>query len=264
MSGGGGVTAAILVARMGSSRLPGKAMMPVAGKPMVERMVERVRPARALDRIVLATSDRPEDDSPAGLAGRLGLDCYRGSAEDVLGRILGAARSVGAQTVVELLGDNPLVHPDLIDDVIAFYRAGRFDYAASATTEYPQAGPEVRKFPLGVRVQVYSRRTLERCARLAVEPGHREHATTYLMEHPELLRIGLFEARGRWAGLNRPELTFAVNYLQNLDLMSRIFESCLPGDPCFSLQAALATYEALPSDQKAWMGAMEAVPKCIL
>lgn len=251
-------TAAILVARMGSSRLPGKSMRPILGKPMVERMIERIRPARTLDKIILATSDRPEDEPLAALAEHLGIGCYRGSAEDVLGRIQGAARVAGVQTLVELLGDNPLVHSDLIDDTVGFYRGGPFDYAASATTEYPQAGGEILKFPLGIRVQVYSLQTLERCARLAAEPAHREHATTYIIQHPELFRSGLFEARGRWSALNRPELTFAVNYLQNLKLISRIFEICLPGDPHFSLERALETYDALPVDQKEWMDAGEA------
>ena len=232
-------TTAILVARMGSSRLPGKSMMPILGKPMVERLVDRIRPARAVKKIVLATSDQPEDDPLAALAARIGIGCYRGPAEDVLGRIQGAARSADAGTVIELLGDNPLVHFQLIDEVAAFHKFGRYDYAASATAEYPQAGEEVRKFPIGVRVQVYSRQTLDRCAALAKEPRHREHATTYIIEHPELFRIGLFEAKGVWEAINRPELTFAVNQAEDLQKVTRIFEACLPRDPNFTLQEAL-------------------------
>lgn len=240
------MTTAILVARMGSSRFPGKSMQPILEKPMVERMVERIRPARGLDRIILATSDRPEDDPLEVLAKRLQIGCHRGSADDVLGRILGAARSADAQTVVELLGDNPLVHFQMIDDVMEFYEQGRFDYAASATREYPQAGEAVRKFPVGVRIQVYSRRTLERCAEKAAEPRHREHATTYIIEHPELFKIGLFEARGRWAAVSRPELSFAVNHEADLKKVARLFELCLPEDPLFTLQAAVRAFEAGP------------------
>lgn len=238
------MTTAILVARMGSSRFPGKSMQPILGKPMVERMVERISKARSVDRLLLATTDRAEDDALASLAARLGIGCHRGSAVDVLGRIRGAAQSAGAQTVVELLGDNPLVHADLIDEVVAFYRAGLFDYAASATTEYPQADNEVRKFPIGIRVQVYSRQTLERCAEFATEPADREHATMYIIRHPERFRIGLFEARGRWSGLNRPEMTFAVNLPDDLRRVSRIFELCWPQNPNFTLQSALKAAEA--------------------
>lgn len=240
------MTTAILVARMGSSRFPGKSMQPILGKPMLERMFERVAPARSLDRILLATTHRPEDDALAALAARLGIGCTRGSSEDVLGRLQAAAQSAGAQTVVELLGDNPLVHADLIDDVVAFYRSGSFDYAASATTEYPEAGDAVRKFPIGIRVQVHSRQTLDRCARLATEPADREHSTRYILLHPEQFRIGLFEATGRWAALNRPELTFAVNLPGDLRRISRIFQLCWPRNPNFTLHSALQAAEAGP------------------
>ncbi len=241
------MTTALLVARMGSSRLPGKTMRPILGKPMIERMIERVVAARSIRQTVIATTHRLEDDPLAALADRLGIGCYRGSAEDVLARICGAMKAFRADPVVELLGDNPLVHSALIDDVVAFYRAGSFDYAVNVTTEYPNAGLEVAKFPVGIRVQVVSPSALASCQKLATTAYHREHSTSYIIENPEAFKVGYFQAKGRWAALNRPELTFAVNYRQNFDFVSRIFERCSVTNAHFTLSDALECFDSEPA-----------------
>jgi spore coat polysaccharide biosynthesis protein SpsF len=239
--------AAVIAARMGSSRLPGKCLMPVLGKPMLERMLERVRASHHLGDVVVATTELPEDDAIAALAARLGVGCFRGSVHDVLGRISAAATSTGADQIVEVLGDNPLVHADLIDDVVEFFRGGRFDYAASVTTEHPHAGPALYKFPIGIRVEVFTPAVLAECARTAREPRHREHATSFIYEQPDRFRVGYFEARARWAELHRPPLTFAVNYAQNLELVRRIFERCYPGSVNFTLGDVIRTFDADPT-----------------
>ena len=235
---------ALIAARMGSSRLPGKVMMPILGKPMLERMIERVRHSRYVNQIVVATTDLPEDAAIETLATRCGIECFRGSAQDVLGRINEAAAAYAAEVVVEMLGDNPLVHADLIDEVIEFYKKGRSDYVANVTSEYPHARANIKKFPIGIRVQVFPLSVLNRCARLAHDPRHREHSTSFIYEHPEVFRLGYFEAKGRWRDLNRPSLTFAVNYQENLEMIRRIFERCYPIDPNFPLSAVIHTLES--------------------
>ncbi len=239
--------AAIIACRMGSSRLPGKSTLPILGKPMIERMIERVRRSRYLEDVMVATTDLPEDGMLAELAQQVDVQCFRGSADDVLGRMHAAAGILDADLIVELLGDNPLVHADLIDDVIDFYRARELDYAASVTTEYPHAGADVQKFPIGIRVQVFPPAVLERCEKLARDAYHRENSTTYICEHPDQFRLGYFEAKEKWDKLYRPELTFAVNYAKNFDLITRIFEHCYPRDPNFSLTDAIDMFDADPS-----------------
>jgi spore coat polysaccharide biosynthesis protein SpsF len=239
----------VIAARLGSSRLPGKCLMPILGKPMLERMLERVRASRHVRDVVIATTELAEDDAIAALAGRLGARCFRGSVHDVLGRISAAANSTGADEVVELLGDNPLVHADLIDDVVEFFRGGRFDYAASVTTEHSHAAPALHRFPIGVRVEVITPAVLAECARTAREPRHREHTTSFIYEHPDRFRLGYFEARGRWAELHRPPLTFAVNYEQNLDLVRRIFERCHHGAANFTLADVIRAFDSDPTLQ---------------
>ena len=239
--------AAVIAARMGSSRLPGKCLMPILGKPMLERMLERVRASRHIGDIVIATTELAEDAAIVDLAARVGVRCFRGSVDDVLGRIAAAATSSGAEEVVELLGDNPLVHGDLIDEVVEYFRGGAYDYAASITTEHPHAGPARHRFPIGIRVEVFPPAILAECARTAREPRHREHTTSFIYEQPERFRLGYFEARGRWGGLHRPELTFAVNYAENLALVRRIFEHCHPRDPNFPLSEVIGAFDADPA-----------------
>jgi spore coat polysaccharide biosynthesis protein SpsF len=243
-------TAAVIAARMGSSRLPRKCLMPVLGRPMLERMLERVRASRRLGDVVIATTELAEDDALQALAARLGVRCFRGSVHDVLGRISAAAASTGADEVVELLGDNPLVHADLIDDVVEFFRGGRFDYAASVTTEHSHADPALHRFAIGIRVEVFTPAAIAECARTAREPRHREHTTSFMYEHPDRFRVGYVEARGRWAALHRPPLSFAVNYAQNLELVHRIFERCYPIAANFTLADVIRTFDADPSLQR--------------
>ncbi len=235
---------ALIACRMGSSRLPGKVAMPILGKPMIEGMIERVRRSHYLHNVLIATTDLPEDQALVDIAARIGVGCFRGSPDDVLGRLHAAARTLHADLLVELLGDNPLVHADLINDVISLHVDGQYDYSANVTTEYPHADAGVRKFPIGIRAQVFSPAVLERCTREACDQYHRENATAYIYEHPEIFRLGYLEANGKWSRLHRPELTFAVNYAKNLHLITRIFERCYPSDPNFSLFDVIDTFDA--------------------
>jgi spore coat polysaccharide biosynthesis protein SpsF len=239
-------TIALLAVRTGSSRLPAKALMPILGKPMLERMIERVQRAVSVDEIVIATTNRPEDDRIQALAARLGANCFRGSEDDVLGRMAGAVEAAQCDRVIELLGDNPLVHADIIDEVARFFESGAYDYAVNVTYEQPNAPSIAARFPIGIRVEIYKPRVIIQCAAEANDASNREHSTSYIGEHPEKFKLGYFEATGSWASLNQPNLTFAVNYQQNFDLIQAIFGSCYPVDRNFPLQSVMAQLEASP------------------
>ena len=216
-------------------------------------MIERVMRSRYVKEVMVATTNLPEDQPLFELAQQKAISCYRGSPTDVLARITDAAHLSKADLIVELLGDNPLVHADLIDEVIEFYQSGPFDYVANVTTEYPHAGANLKKFPVGIRVQVLSVGILEQCEREAHTLYYRENSTTYIYENPQAFRLGYFEAKGHWESLNRPELTFAVNYQKNLDLVSCIFETAYPCDSNFSLSEVIKVYDSNP-DLKDLMG----------
>jgi spore coat polysaccharide biosynthesis protein SpsF len=119
---------AFIIARLNSSRLTEKHMRRIMGKPMIEMMVERVRAAKTVDTIVITTSSLSSDDQLEELSKKLGICCYRGSLENIMDRIVSAAKTYECDTVVELLGDNPLVHSELIDDVVNYYFRNKYDY----------------------------------------------------------------------------------------------------------------------------------------
>lgn len=237
---------ALIAARMGSSRFPGKTLADLHGKPMLQRMVERIRAARGVDNIVLATTDLAGDDTLAQWAELVGIRCFRGSATDVLGRLHAAAEAYQMETIVEMLGDNPLVHSSLIEAALACYCGGGLDYVATVTNEYPMAPSELRRFPIGIRVQVFGIETIRRCAELAYAPENREHATSFIASHPDRFSTAFVDATGEFANLHRPELTFAVNHRQNLELIRAIFARCYDTDNNFSISTAIATFDADP------------------
>lgn len=241
-----GNTVAIIVSRMGSSRLPGKALMDIRGEPMAGRIIDRVSQAPSVDEILIATSTLPEDDPLEEFAARRGVRCFRGSPDDVLGRITEAARFANADTVLDLMGDNPLVHAKMVEDVISFFRENDCDFASSVTTEFPHAPEEMPKFPIGLRVQVMTMACLEKCEKLAAEDEHREHATKYIFDHPEQFKVAYYPADGKWSALNRPELTFAVNYGANLELVRKIYDEAVKSDGNFGIRKVVEVFDEHP------------------
>jgi spore coat polysaccharide biosynthesis protein SpsF (cytidylyltransferase family) len=166
---------AIVQARMGSTRLPGKVLADLAGAPLLERMVERLRAARTLADIAIATTERPADAPVRALAAALGVGCFAGSEDDVLARYAGAAERLGADPVVRLTADCPLVDPALVDRCVeAFQEAPGCDYAS--------LGGE---FPDGLDTEVVAASALARAHAEARLPSEREHVTPYIWKQPE-------------------------------------------------------------------------------
>lgn len=236
-------TVAVIAVRLGSTRLPEKAILPVRGKPMIERMIERVQRAKTIDEIVIATTTLDQDDRLEELADRVGVESFRGPEEDVLGRIAGAVQAFEADRVVELLGDNPLIHGDLIDDVVALHEEGGHDFTANATTEHPEAAEDAARFAIGVRAEVYEPEVVQEADRQVTDPARREHSTRYIWENPDVFDQGYLQATGRWKALNRPDLTFAVNYRQNLEMVREIFDELYPKNPNFGLDEVMGVVQ---------------------
>lgn len=237
---------ALLAARMGSSRFQGKTLADLHGQPMLKRLVERIRQSRYVDDVVVATTELEEDGAIEDWCEKNSVGCFRGSASDVLGRLNSAVVRFNLSTVVEVLGDNPLVHSAMIDASVELFFRDRLDYVATLTNEYPKAAPELRKFPIGVRVQVLSADTFKRCAALAILNNHREHATSFIAEHPDVFKTGFVEAKDAFAACYRPELTFAVNFKKNMELIRNIFREGYDRNPCFGVEEAIGLYDANP------------------
>ena len=245
---------AFIIARLSSSRLPEKNILEIMGKPMIERMVERVEAAERVDKVIITTSNLSSDDQLESVSKDIGVGCYRGSLDNIMDRIVNASKAYKCDTIVELLGDNPLAHSALIDDVVEFFLEGEYDYAATVTKEYPVLDSEYKLFPIGVRVQIYSLDAAEQYKDYPEYINNKhKHPCSYIFEHPESFRIGYFEAEGKWASVNRPNLNFAVNYEGNLDMIRRVFELCEPGNPNFSISEVISTIDENP-DLESLMG----------
>jgi glutamate-1-semialdehyde 2,1-aminomutase len=186
-------TVAIVQARMGSTRFPNKVMRPLDGAPMIAVLLERLARARLVDEIVVATTDTPRDEPLAAFVRALGYTVYRGSEQDVLDRFHRAATAAGAQTVIRITGDCPLVDPTVVDEVCARFRDAGVDYVSNV------APPT---YPDGLDVEVFSFRALEEAWREATIPAHREHVTPFLREAGRFTTLNVAHAddqsRERW------------------------------------------------------------------
>ena len=224
-------TVAIIQARMTSSRLPGKVLMPIAGKPAILFMHARVRRAKLIDAICLATSVDPSDDALAACAEAAGLDVHRGSLDDVLDRFVGAARAHQAEIVVRLTGDCPLIDPEIIDQVVGLLAGGGYDYASNID---PPA------FPDGLDVEAMTVAALETAAAEARLGSEREHVTPFIRNHPERFRAGLVSSP-----VDLSALRWTVDYPDDLELVRRLTES-VAGDPLLADRFDfLRAYDAL-------------------
>jgi len=220
-------TVATIEARMSSTRLPGKVSRTILGKPMLELLIERLKRAQSLDEIVVATTKNPADNVIEELAHRIGVNCFRGSEEDVLERVLRAAMAAKADLIVEITGDCPLIDPAIVDKLVGIYNEGRFDYVSNSLK---------RTFPRGLDTQVFSTKLLETVSALTQDPGDREHVSLYIYEHPDTFSLHNVES-----GLPEVywDLRLTVDTLEDFQLVHEIYEHLYPNNPFFGLQDVL-------------------------
>jgi glutamate-1-semialdehyde aminotransferase/spore coat polysaccharide biosynthesis protein SpsF (cytidylyltransferase family)/predicted dehydrogenase len=166
-----GPIVAIIQARMGSNRLPGKSLAEIENRPMLWHVIQRVKRATLVDRVVVATSTNTDDDVIADMCRQNGITCYRGSEQDVLDRYYLAARGEKASQIVRITADCPLIDPEVIDRVVRRFQRGDLDYASNAM---------VRTYPDGLDTEIFSFTALERAWHEATKSSEREHVTPYL------------------------------------------------------------------------------------
>ncbi|MGA8761466.1 MAG: glycosyltransferase family protein, partial [Candidatus Sulfotelmatobacter sp.] len=171
---------AIIQARMGSTRLPGKVLADIHGQPMLERVIERARAAQGLDEIVVATSIEPADNAIATFCREHQCTCFRGSEMDVLDRYYQAAPEFGADTIVRITSDCPLIDPQIIEKTVRAFLKERPDYASNSLD---------RTYPRGLDTEVIARPALERAWRAARETYQRVHVTPYIYQNPGEFKI---------------------------------------------------------------------------
>ena len=226
---------AIVQARMGSSRLPGKVLKPVLGKPLLWHLVRRLQHSKLIDKIGIATTNNKNNEPIIRLAQEMGLALFRGSEEDVLDRFYKAARQFGASVIVHITSDCPLVDYEVADRVIGYYleNEGKFDYVSNM---HPQT------FPDGLDVSVYSFAALEKAWREATKPFQREHVTPYIWDQPEIFRIGNVENDVDLSGRER----WTLDYEEDYEFIKAIYENLYKEGEVFLMRDILRFLDAHP------------------
>ncbi len=227
---------ATIQARTGSSRLPGKVLKTIVGKPMLELQIERIRQSRLIDEIVVATTTQPGDDVIEALAQKAGVSCFRGSETDVLSRVCGAIRKFKGDIHLEFQGDSPLPDPLLVDAVTGYYlkHADQYDYVTNALK---------MTYPPGADVCVYPAKALLAADERVQDPAQREYVGVHLFTHPELYRIKNLEAPP-W--FRYPDIHLEVDTPEDFEVVSAIFEQFYRKNPGFGLGEILAFLKERP------------------
>lgn len=227
-------TAAIVQARMTSTRLPGKVLRPILGRPMLELLIERLRRARLVDDVIVATTNNDTDDEIEAVCKRLSAGCYRGSEYDVLDRVVRAAQAHDVDVIVEITADCPLIDPQVVDRLIEMHRQGTADYVANVLK---------RTYPRGLDTQVFARTVLEEVDRITQDPADREHVSLYIYEHPEKYRLRNLES-----GLRESlwDLRLTVDTPEDFALVTAIYEALYPQNAAFGLADIVAFLESRP------------------
>ncbi len=213
--------AAIIQARMGSTRLPGKVLIPINDRPVLWHVHARLSKCRLIGKIIVATSTERKDDPIAGFCADNKISCFRGSEDDVLGRYYQAAKAFGADAIVRITADCPLIDPEVTDRVISAYLDGGNDCAGASNVIK-------RTFPRGLDTEVLSFSALSQIQAKASEANQREHVTTILYQHPETYKVVSVEnsenlADLRWTLDEPADLKFIMEIYKRLYSPGHIF-----------------------------------------
>ncbi len=205
---------ATISARMGSTRLPGKVLMPLAGEPVLARIVERISRSKYIDEIIIATTVNPNDDAIETFCAERQYRCYRGSEADVLARVYEAAKSCDADIVYRGMGDSPLVDHRIVDDLILKLFEGNFDLVSNEMGDAP--------VPDGFDATVFTIKALEDGYNEATHPEMREHVTVHIKTDPKRYKILALRAKGEMLW---PELRLTLDTPEDYRVISEVYDA---------------------------------------
>jgi len=224
-------TVAVIQARMGSSRLPGKVLMDLGGETTLARVVRRLQRSRQVTKIVVATTTARGDQAIIRECEHLQVVCFRGEEQDVLDRYYQAASANAADAVVRVTSDCPLIDPELVDETVEVFRDEHADYASNV---FP------RTYPRGLDTEVFSFDALDRAWREAREAHQREHVTPYLYEHPQIFKLASLSGAADYS-----RYRWTLDTREDLELLRAIY-SRFDGRDDFSWKEVLRLMESEP------------------
>lgn len=216
---------ATIEARMAATRLPGKIVLPIMGKPMLEHLVNRVKLSKYIDQIIIASSTAKENQILNYFGKNWDTKIFFGSNDNITDRLLRATEFAKDQDplIIQLTADNPLICPKVIDRTIEYYLNNKYDYVAN---NLPQS------YPLGMEVKIFKRSILEKVAKLTNDPVDLVHGSYYIYTHPEIFKIGALTAENSH---HYPDLRLTVDEANDFSLASKIFENLSVNNPNFDL-----------------------------
>lgn len=216
---------AIVQARLGSRRLPGKVLTPVLGKPVLQLELERIARARKIGELILATTDKPQDDEVAALGSTVGCKVFRGSENDVLDRFYRAAFASEPDAIVRLTGDEPFIDPMLIDEIVeSFQNEGNCDYVSNTL---------IPTYPDGLDVEVFRFASLEAAWKDARSASDREHVTPFIYGNSNSCGKNRFRARNYSNAIDFSHLRWTLDEQPDFDLVQEVYERLYPENPVF-------------------------------
>ena len=207
---------------MASSRLPGKVLLPALGQPLLSHLVNRLKAVSQVDQIVLATTTNEEDNELEVFATDIDIHCYRGSEKDVMKRVICAAESTGADVLVEITADCPIIDPQIVGQAVSIFRSNKVDYLGNTV---------VRSYPDGMDVQVLSLNALKRSASMTKNAVDREHVTLHIRNNPDLFSHLNLVAPPE---LFWPDLGLTLDEEADYELLTRIIQYFGPNQLLFS------------------------------
>lgn len=224
----------IAQARFRSSRLPGKVLYPIAGRPMLAHVIDRLARCQNADRVVVATSDQLSDDIVADWCAALAVDVFRGSEHDVLARYVAAAKHYAADVVIRVCADAPLLDPGVIDGAVELYRQHESDadYVSNMMHD---------TFPRGQCVEVMRVDVLDKLDRLATEPGQREHVTPYLLKNTDQFRVADYRHHPDLSHMN-----WTVDTADDLAFVREVYDRLYRNGQVFGMIDVLGLLETDP------------------
>lgn len=226
----------IIQARMESTRLPGKVMMRVLGRPLLSYLIERVRRVNNANEVVVATTEKEVDDVIEQYCQEKGVAVFRGNEENLLDRYSQAARIFEADPVVRITADCPLIDPEVIEKVIQFYLDHDYDYVGNTLT---------LTFPRGMDTEVFSRKTLEMAAQQAKKDNEREHVTLYIYKNPKQFKLANVPYE-----IDKSQYRLTVDTNEDFKLIKEIIEKLYPINPKFSLEDIITMLDENPELSK--------------
>lgn len=222
----------ILQARMSSTRLPGKVLLPLAGAPALQRQLERLGRVTGWDRLIVATSNEASDDPIAALCAELSQEVFRGSLDNVLDRFYHAALFHQARHVVRLTGDCPLIDPGIVDRVIALHLPGGYDYTNNTLR---------RTFPTGLDCEIARFDVLAEAWREARDPGELEHVTPFIYNRPERFKIGCLTQEQDLSALR-----WTLDTPEDYAMVGAVYNALYPANRAFATDDILAFLKDKP------------------